>query len=228
MAGVSHRVWVATIAVLIGGAVTAAFAQTRNDTRVWTAISVRGQVNGAPRWQWVSDSIVRARGGASTLDLLAERVLVTRNLTDGSRVGFGYAYGAGFPAVGSLTEHRLVQQYEWSRGVSWSVGLRSRLEERFISGRDQVLLRGRQQVRVTWPLIGARGLKGVASEEVFVQNHSPLARSASEGNRVFIGISRTLTARSKVEIGYMNVYQRGLTGRDSHSHVLSVSLLVTR
>jgi len=52
---------------------------------------------------------------------------------------------------------QFVQQYIWKAGVARSVvSFRSRVEERFVSGYDGMLIRMRQQVRVSWPLAGRR------------------------------------------------------------------------
>lgn len=210
------------------GAAAPAAGQTETDQRVWTAVSVRGRVGAGSPWQWASESLVRVRDGVGTLDFLAEKVMVTRDLTRRSGAGIGYAYGTGYPDAGSLREHRFVQQYTWSGGVNPRVSLKSRLEERFVTGHHAMLLRARQQVRVTWRL-GARGrLQGVASEEFLVQANST-ARSPRgfDSNRMFMGIAWTLTARIGVETGYVNVYSRGGSSRNRRSHVLSATLLVS-
>ena len=116
--------------------------------------------------------------------------MVTRDLTRRSSAGIGYAYGAGFPDAGSLREHRFVQQYAWSGGASRRVSLRSRMEERFVTGHDAMLLRVRQQVRVTWPLAATGRAAGSGSEEVFVQaNSTALAPRGFDSNRVFVGVA---------------------------------------
>jgi hypothetical protein len=213
--------------VFIGAAVPAA-GQTPTDERVWTAVSVQGRLGIDSPWRWTSDSLVRARDGAGTLDFLAERVVVTRDLTRQSGVGIGYAYGAGFPDAGSIREHRFVQQYTWSGGVNRRASLRSRLEERFVTNHHAMLLRVRQQVRVTWPLAARGGLQGVASEELFVQASSTsLTAPGFDSNRVFVGVGRKLTARSAVEIGYLNVYSRMGSNRHLRSHIMSATLTVS-
>jgi len=205
-----------------------AAAQTETDQRAWTAVSVQGRVSAGSPWRWASDSLVRARDGAGTLDLLAERVIVTRDLTWRSSAGIGYAYGAGFPDGGSLREHRFVQQYAWSTGVTWGVSLKSRLEERVITGQDAVQFRVRQQVRVTWPLVARRGLLGVASEELLVRTNSTAsAPRGVDSNRMSLGVRRTLTPRTGVEMAYVNVYWRDTQDRRRRSHVMSATLAVS-
>jgi hypothetical protein len=216
---------VALFLVILGAASPAA-GQAENDLRLWTAVSVQSRMGVDSPWRWTSDSLVRARNGTGTLDFLAQRVMVTRDLTRRSGAGIGYAYGAGFPDAGSLREHRFVQQYTWSAGVRRRLSLRSRLEERFITGHDAMALRVRQQVRVTWPLGAGGRLQGVASEELFVQvNSTARALRGFDSNRLFVGIARTLTAETWTEIGYVNVYSRG--GSSRRSHVVSATLVMS-
>jgi hypothetical protein len=210
------------------GAAAPAAGQVDPDVRVWTAVSVQGRVGATPAWRWASDSLVRTRDGAGTLDFLAERVMLTRNLTRRASAGIGYAFGAGFPDVGSLREHRFVQQYAWSGGSTPRVSLKSRLEERFITGDAAMRLRLRQQVRVTWPLARGKGLQGVVSDEVFLQvNSMARAQRGFESNRLFAGVGRRLTGRSVLEIGYTNVYSRGAARHHQDSHVMSATWLVS-
>jgi len=211
--------------VFIGAAAPVA-GQTPTDGGVWTTVSVQGRLGADSPWRWTSDSMVRARDGAGTLDFLAEQVTVTRDLTRQSGVGVGYAYAAGFPDGDSLREHRFVQQYTWGRGVYRRVSLRSRLEERFVTNHP-MLLRVRQQVRVTWPLAPRGRLQAVVSEEVFVQaGAASLTSPGLDSNRAFMGVGRRLTARSAMEIGYLNVYSRMGPNRHLRSHVMSATLAV--
>jgi len=52
-------------------------------------------------------------------------------------------------------------------------------------------------------------------------------RRGFDSNRVFVGVGRTLTARSGVEIGYMNIYSRKGASRNRRSHVMSATLVVS-
>jgi len=216
-----------TAVVLIAlGAAAPAAGQAATEPRIWTNVQMQGRFEAGSAWRWTSDSIVRTREGAATLDFLAERVVVTRELTQRSSVGAGYAYGAGFPDGGSLREHRFVQQYGWSGGARPRVSLKSRVEERFVTGQAAMLLRARQQVKVTWPLAMRRGVQGVTSNELLVQTRTATPASwGFDSNRMFVGIARALTPRQAVEIGYLNVYSHGASGNRT-SHVMSVTLLV--
>jgi hypothetical protein len=214
------------ILVIAIGLAAPAVGQTVTDERIWTAFTAQGHLSSP--WRWTSDALVRSRDGARTLDFVAERVLVSRDLTRNSSAGIGYAYGAGFPDEGSsVREHRLVQQYVWS-GWARTLSLKSRVEERFIDGNNGMLVRVRQQVRACLPVGNGGRLEIVASEEVLVHANST-ARSLSgfDSNRVFAGIRRAVTTRGNVEIGYGNLYTHLGPRRHRRSHVLSATYGVT-
>ena len=212
--GVSSWAWL--------GAPPPAMAQGATDQRVWTTTTIQGRIGDDDNWRWTADSIVRSRDGTRTIDFLAERVMITRTLTPQVSAAFGYAYGAGFPDSGSLREHRFVQQIAWSGGGRTRVSLKTRVEERFITGRPR-LLRLRQQVRIAWPIFGGR-LLAVVWEELFVQtNASAPGTVVFDSNRAFVGIGRKVTPRTVVEVGYLNVYSHLGPNRHLRSHVLSVA-----
>jgi hypothetical protein len=48
-----------------------------------------------------------------------------------------------------------------------------------------------------------------------------------DSNQLFVGIGHKVTAKSGVEIGYLNVYSPGASRRTRHSHVMSVTLVVS-
>lgn len=207
------------------GAVPPAAAQTDIDGRVWTAVSVQGQLGAA--WRWASDSLVRASDGAGALDIVGERVTVTRSITPRSNVGLGYAWAGGSFHGRFLQEHRLAQQYTWSGRDRVRVSLRSRVEECFLTG-HAMRLQARQRVRVAWPL-GANGrLQGVASEELFLQSSATTRIPRDmDSNEAFVGVAQRLTPRSAFEIGYMNFYSKDGYRGHHRSHVLSAILGVS-
>jgi uncharacterized protein DUF2490 len=213
--------------VVLGAAVPAS-SQTGTEPHVWTAVSVQGRVGGDSPWRWAADSMVRTRNGASDRDFMAEWFSVTRDLTRQSSVGVGYAYGAAFPGSRPLREQRFVQHHTWSTGVDWRVSFRTQLEERFVSGQDNVLIRLRQQVRTTWPLAEGGSLRGVASGEVFFKaNRTMTAARGFDSSQVFVGVGSKVTERYRVEAGYVNVYTPGTSRGKRLGHVMSATLVVS-
>ncbi|MEZ5293890.1 MAG: DUF2490 domain-containing protein [Vicinamibacterales bacterium] len=214
--------------VIAAGVAAPAAGQSPPDVRTWTGVAMQGRVGPGSPWRWNSDSLVRARNGAGTLDFVAERVVLTRDVAGRSSVGIGYAYGRGFPDGGSLREHRFVQQYLWNRGGAgrW-LSLKTRVEERYVTGQDSMALRVRQQVRITWSLPSRQGLRAVAAEELFVRaNSTKLGSRGFDSNRVFLGVARPLTSRSSLEVGYVNIVWRSASGDARRSHVMSATLAV--
>jgi hypothetical protein len=217
--------------IAIGFAAPSA-AQTVTDERVWTTFTAQGRLGSASSaWRWTSDSLVRSRDGARTMDFVAERVVVSRDLTRNSSAGIGYAYGAGFPDGNStVKEHRVLQQYVWNDRTR-RLSLKSRVEERYIEGNDRVLVRARQQVRVSFPL-GPLGKGGrvqiVVSEEVLIHvTSSARVRRGFDSNRVFAGIRRAVATGGNLEIGYVNLYAHLGPHRYRRSHVLSATYGLT-
>ena len=212
---------------LIGiGVAAPAAAQSDVDRRVWTAVSVQGQLG--REWRWVSDSLVRATDGGGALDIVAERVTVTRSITPRSSAGLGYAWAAGVFHGRFLQEQKIVEQFTWSGTGRVRTSFRTRVEETFLTGQDGMRLRARQRVRVVWPLAAKGRLQGVASEELFLQSSgtSRVPRDM-DSNEAFLGIARRLTARSSLEIGYLNFYSKDLYRGHHRSHVLSAILGVS-
>jgi hypothetical protein len=216
----------AALFLLALGVAVPSAAQTEMGPRLWTAVAVQGRAGASP-WLWAADTFVRTRHGVGAMDVAGGRVSVSRNLTRRSSAGMSYAFGAAFPDAGSLREHRFAQQFAWSAGVGRRISFRTRVEERFVTGQDAMMLRLREQVRATWPL-GAKGaLRGVVSDEVLVRvNSMALAARGFDSNRLFVGVGRAVTAHSIVEIGYMNVYSPGTSSRAHGSHVMSATLVV--
>jgi hypothetical protein len=211
---------------LVGvGAAAPAAAQRDIDRRVWTAVSVQGQLGG--EWRWASDSLVRASDGGA-LDIVGERVTVTRSITPQSSGGLGYAWAAGVFHGRLLQEHKVVEQYTWTGQGRVRASLRSRVEESFLTGDDAMRLRARQRVRVVWPLVKKGRLQGVASDELFLQSNdrTRLPRDM-DSNEAFIGVAQRMTPRSGFEIGYLSFYSKDGYRGHHRSHVLSAILGVS-
>ena len=219
----------AVLCFLALAAAAPAAAQSETEPRVWMEVSVQGRVASDSPWRWAADSLVRTRNGASTMDFMGEWLSVNRDLTERSAVGIGYAFVAGFPEAGFSREHRFVQQYRWRADLAGRVSFRTQLEERFVSGDNPVAVRVRERFRSTWPLVPSGTLRGVVWDEVFVKVNSTARTTCGfDSNQLFVGIGHKVTARSGVEIGYLNVYSPGAPSRERHSHVMAAALVVSR
>jgi hypothetical protein len=198
-----------------------AMAQTTTDEGVWAGLSMHGRMPTDSAWRWAADTLARSRDGVATLDFLAGGITLIRDMTRRTSVGAGYLYAAGFFDSGPLFEHRFVQQLIWRSGGRTAVSLKTRLEERFVTGRD-AMLRVRQQVRVAWSLGSSGRLLAIVSEELLMQSDARALAFGLDSNRFFAGIGRRLTPRSAVEAGYLNVYSRRGSNSRQRRHVMSV------
>lgn len=162
--------------------------------------------------------------------LLRPGVQVT--LRPGLRAGAGYAYIATAPYGESpnanpTREHRAWQQLSLaSRFAETSVTQRLRLEQRWgaavIDGergtlRYQQRLRylARAQRELRGMSLGGRQLLGFVANELFVPiGHSDGAQRRLQ-NRAQIGVGIPLSTEQRVEIGYMNQWNR-ITPRTTH------------
>jgi hypothetical protein len=169
------------------------------------------------------------RDGVETVDLLSLRGTLARDLASGFSVGGGYGVAAGFPSSGGTqVEHRLHQQLVWSpRLAAGSLALRTRFEERFLDGDDRAALRVRQAVRFTRPLSTSGRLSLVIADEVMAHvGTTSRVRRGFDQHRVFVGVRRSVTPRTAVEIGYVNQYLRTSPASSRLSHVLQAGLSV--
>jgi hypothetical protein len=171
--------------------------------------------------------------------LLRPGVQVT--LRPGLRVGAGYAYIATAPYGESpnanpTREHRAWQQVSLaSRIAETSVTQRLRLEQRWgaaVVNGERGALRYQQRLRdlarAQWALRaeapGRRQLLGFVANEFFAPiGHSDGAQHRLQ-NRAQIGVGIPLSAEQRVEIGYMNQWNR-ITPRTTHefNHTMLLS-----
>jgi hypothetical protein len=205
-------------------AASQAMAQT-TDEGVWTALSMRGRVKADSSWRWAADALARSRDGVATLDFLGAGITLIRDITSRTSVGASYLYAVGFPISGPLFEHRFVQQLAWKIGGRRVVSFKTRVEERFVTGRN-AMVRVRQQARVVWPLVLRGRLLAIVSEELLMQSDARALAFGLDSNRLFAGIGRRLTPRSAVEAGYLNVYSRH-GASSQRRHVMSIAVSTT-
>jgi hypothetical protein len=203
------------VIVLLAG--VPASAQVIYDGRVWTGVGFQGRLAAQSPWRWVLESQVRTRDGVHAVDVFLIRFGMGRDLTSRTNVGGGYTNSTTFPIVGeALTEHRAFQQYLWTgRAGTSSIVFRTRFEERFSEGNDEVAYRLRQQVRYTRPFGGHPRLALVAYDEVLVHtNGTNRYGRGFDQNRAFGGIARTITPRVHLELGYSTIHnsRSDLTG----------------
>ncbi len=217
--------------VLVGLAWTAvppATAQTVTDGRVWTALGVQGRTREGSPVRWAMDSQFRMRDGIETADLFSVRGTLGRDLASGFGLGGGYGVTLGFPSLGDTqVEHRAFQQVQWNGpAAGGTLGLRTRVEQRWLEDDSRIAVRIRLSARLTRPLAPSARLSLVLVDEVMAHvGETARVRRGFDQHRVFAGVRRTLTSRTALEIGYVNQYVRTQTS-SRMSHVLSATIAI--
>lgn len=219
---------VATLLLLVGGTASAS-AQTATDNRVWFVMPMQGRIGSSTSpWRWIFETILRSREGLDELDTSTLRPYVTFDVTPRISVGGGYAWATLYPASGgTTTENRIFGQFNWNLAVSGgTLGLRTRIEGRFVENNSGPAGRVRQQVRFSRPIKRGHRLAIVGYDELLVHlNETSRADDGIEQNRIFVGVSDALTKRLRLEIGYLNQFYPSHRGAaERMNHVLSTVL----
>jgi uncharacterized protein DUF2490 len=227
----SYRAALAALIIIGAGVVTPApaSAQVVTDERLWTNLSLQERQGTESPWRWSGELVLRTRNGVDDVDVFVMRGLVGYDLTRRSSAYVGFGLIPSFPATGgTLLEKRLFEQYLWSgRSLGGSLALRTRLEQRWAEGNNALVWRIRQQIRYTRPIAPNSRYSLIGWEEIFFHfNETVRYVRGFEQNRVFGGVSRTLTDRVRIEIGYLNQFSRSVIGPDRLNHILSVGTVV--
>ena len=99
------------------------------------------------------------------------------------------------------------------------------MEERFFEGNDGVVVRGRQQVRFSWPVSASGSRSLVVADEVFAHGNTTARTSRGfDSNRLFGGMRLAVRPGADIEVGYVHVYARSRSGPNRVSHVLSAAI----
>ena len=156
-------------------------------------------------------------------------------LNSSTSVWLGYGWIRDFdffPNGSDRDEDRIWQQLLWNGSFAkWSVQSRTRLEQRFVEGGDDVGWRLREFVKVVYPLIASERLRFAAYEEVFFNLNSTDwgAQAGFDQNRLFLGLNVPLDADQKIqaELGYLNRYaEPDDAAGGAMDHLISFNLLL--
>ncbi len=222
---------VAASALFVG----VAFAQTKDDGEIWTAIVLQGKLGAKDtpleRWRLWLDLHDRQRDEGQHLDTVIVRPGVGYALNDRMTVHVGYA-AVWTDAAGRDTrlEDRAWQQLVWMIPVGdLTVQSRTRLEQRFAETDGDTGWRLREFVKTTVPLVEDKRTFVSAWDELFWDlNHTDWGqRTGFRQNRAFLGLGRFLDAGKKVSIeaGYLNQWV-DRPGEDKLNHCLSIWMFV--
>ncbi len=211
----------AALAILAAAPLHAA----EEDTQLWGVVIVSADVS--------KDVVITMEGAARLTDdasRLGQTILrpsIGYKLGKNTIATVGYVYAATDPVgPASSDEHRLWQQLTFrvaGNGSGLTVTGRTRFEQRWFEGRDDMGWRLRQQLRATAPLAGKT--RAVVWSEAFLSldDTSWGQRSGLDRWRNSVGLSVPVTKTVTIEPGYINqwVVTRGL---DRVHHIANVSL----
>ena len=194
-----------------------------DDTQVWAVVNATKALN--DRTVLTLDGQARFSDDASRLGQLIFRPSVGWRLDGTTTASLGYVYNRSTPkGRPAINEHRSWQQATFrlaGDGKGVTLTGRTRLEQRWVEGRDGAGWRLRQQVRVTTPL--KNGLRGVVWTEPFIglNQTSWGQRDGLNQWRSFAGVAAPISKTVTLEPGYL--HQRAFrTGPDAVTHAVAV------
>ncbi len=210
------------LALLLGAL---ASAQTTHDLATWTSVGLLANLHGdRPSGPRLWTDLHARRTDASFTGIV--RPGLGWDLADWITVYAGYAW---IPQVGEstadelLSEHRAWEQLLLQRRVGeLTLGLRPRLEQRFLEAQPEVGHRLRLWGRAAVPVGGDLSL--VLTDEVFLGlGATAWSPSGFDQNRLFVGPALPVSEVGRVELGYTNTFLARETG-DTVLHVVSANL----
>lgn len=220
------------VALVVAGLLAVAAGRARADVnqegQIWTAFlsSAKPYGDSSKLRLWLD---VHLRRASSNIVHIA-RPAVGWSVSPRFSVWGGYAYVPVIPDGGdTVNEHRAWQQVVFKHSIgNWALQSRTRLEQRFSGGGDDVGMRVREFVRASWTSSGS-GKVGLAFwDEVFVGlNETDWgAPRGFDQNRIFAGPFHKVGEKMRLEMGYLFVYLNRDSG-DTIGHVLATNLFAS-
>jgi hypothetical protein len=185
------------------------------DTQFWLVGFVRGNLDDDVFL--TIDTSYRWRDPVFGADQQTFRVTVEKGLDDDVRVGGGLS----FFQTGSISEIRPHQQFRYARN---GLDLRTRFEQRWFDGADQVELRIRQRVQYTQPVVGKVELVGSAEWFGILQPRRKTGSRGTEQVRGIVGLAYEVNDSLTVTPGYLLQITPREGRPDAISHVSQVTL----
>ena len=203
-----------------------AHAQDQSEFQLWGALLSTAHVSSnTPRLAFWLDIHAR-RGEAGTVHIFRPGVGLVVN--DWLSLWAGYAWVPVFTdGAGRRDEHRLWQQVILgTKAWDFTFQSRTRFEQRFAEGGDEVGFRIREFVRVNWQP-NERNPLGIAIwDELFLGfNDTDWGAPAGfDQNRLFVGPFLQAAPWARLEIGYLFVYLDRMP--NVRAHVLAINLFI--
>jgi hypothetical protein len=215
------------------GLAAASAAEFDEDLVAWVGWVAQGDLTFIdPDWtaaRFLFDGQLRWREDLAAHEMSLLRPALGYALNPRWTAHLGYAWIQTYPDSGVRLEHRPWEQLQWRDQIGeWTAISRSRLEQRFFEGEDDVGNRFRQMFRGSLPLYGPASPYLALSDELFfdLDDTSWGQRGGLRQNRVFAGLGFFLDEQRQValEVGYLNQWLDRSSGDDRMNHVLSLTL----
>ena len=222
------------LAAAVAGPISGTRADTASDKALWLMAAAQGTIDeenpSLARWRWWLDGQARFFESSDGYGQSIVRPGIGYAVSESSTLWAGYAWIRTSPANGStFDENRIWQQWTSSTVLSTvTLSWRSRLEQRFVQGGNDVGWRFRQFIKVSQPIAFDSRLHIVGYDEIlFWMNDTDWgAQSGFDQNRFFAGFAWQLREGRTVELGYLNQFLRRQNADDLINHILSANLLL--
>lgn len=217
--------WIRPLALLAGTALAAPAFAAEEDAQVWTAFSASTDVGDHAVVTF--EGQMRFTDDANRLGQYLIRPSISLKLDHTTTASIGYAYVHTDPVgPAESDEHRLWQQLAFriaGDGKGVTLTGRSRLEQRWFEGANDMGWRFRQQLRLTAPLAGK--VRAVAWTEAFVSldDTSWGQNSGLDRWRNSVGVAVPLNPAITLEPGYINQWVVR-SGHDRVHHIANVTI----
>ncbi len=205
-----------------------------NQNGAWLGAALNGKLgeSSSSRWGWSLDSQYRFQNASVDVTTILVRPAIgyTVNPQLSLRAGYGW-FATDAAGIERIDEHRLWQDLVWRPALDSAlrVGLRTRMEQRWLDGGNDAGWRFRQLVRLDWPISADGKVALLAANEVLIAlNDTDWGeRSGLDQNRVFLGFSIRVAPRSYVDLAYLNLYIDRPLVEDVVTHLLFAALRVS-
>ncbi|MEO0323003.1 MAG: DUF2490 domain-containing protein [Myxococcota bacterium] len=226
--GSAAALLVLTTLALWLGSPSSVQAQTRREYQQWTAAAGTARpLENAPKVRLWLDLHAR-RGAGQTVGIV--RPGVGYDVASWLTLWLGYAWVPVFRDAGNdLREQRLWQQATLHHRVAgWSLQSRTRFEQRFSDGGDDVGFRVREFVRVNWQPSETSAVGLAFWDEIFlgIGETDWGTVGGYDQNRVFLGPFLPIPRVGRFEFGYLLAHLRR-PGGNVMQHVLAATLFVS-
>ena len=205
-------------------------ADTIDDSGLWLALFARGNIHdnsSCTGLKWWFDGHARFFDDTEGFGQSIVRPGIGYAINERLTMWAGYGWIRTSPEPNpNFDEHRTWQQITWSTPMArGSLGLRSRLEQRFLDTGSDTGWRFRQLASYRKPSCCSPHLTLVAWDELFIHLNDTNfgADGGFDQNRLFLGCGIKYNPRNqwRVEIGYLNQYVDRFGGDDTRNHLLS-------